>query len=126
MATHNICHVEWPSTDFERTQKFYATLFEWKFSHFGSDYLMFESAGGVSGGFWRETEVKPSSAPLVYVEVAELDPYLKQAVELGGSVENPMGGDAQIQEIPGVGWISILNDADGNRVGLFKSGHAQG
>jgi uncharacterized protein len=125
MANHNICHVEWPSTNFERTKSFYTTLFEWKFSSFGEDYLMFETEGSnIGGGFWKETEVKPGAAPMVYVQVPELEPYLKQVVELGGTVEKLHGGDSEIQEIPGIGWMSILNDPDGNRVGLFKSAHA--
>lgn len=127
MVKHGFCHVEWPTTDFERTTKFYGSLFGWKFTPFGEDYLMFETADSIGGGFYKCADAKPGSGALAYVLVEELEPYLKQAVALGGSVEKMGPANEEIHELQGgMGWISVLHDPDGNRVGLYKGGSAPG
>jgi hypothetical protein len=51
---------------------------------------------------------------VIYVEVEEIEPYLKKAEELGGGVEVPK------TEIPTLGWYAHLKDPDGSLVGLFQ------
>jgi len=116
MAKHAICHVEWGSTDLEKTKNFLAGLFDWKFEPFGEEYLMFRTPEGPGGGLMKTKEVKPGESPSVYIEVDEIDPYLQRAKDLGGDVAVPK------TEIPTMGWYAHLKDPDGNVVGLFQGG----
>lgn len=114
MAKHAFCHIEWSSTDLERSKTFYGGLFAWKFEPWGEDYLTFTAPEGPGGGIMKVKEVSPGASPSVYVEVDEIEPYLNKAKELGGGVAVPK------TEIPKVGWFAHLKDPDGNIVGLFR------
>jgi predicted enzyme related to lactoylglutathione lyase len=116
MAKHTFCHVEWSSTDLERTKNFLNGLFEWKFEPFGDNYLMFSTPEGPGGGIMKSDEVRPTTTPTVYVEVEEIEPYLEKAKNLGGGVAVPK------TEIPTVGWFAHIKDPDGNVVGVFLGG----
>ncbi len=114
MTRHAFCHIEWSSTDLERTKGFFSGLFGWKFQPLGGDYLTFDPPEGPGGGIMKVDEVHPGESPSVYIEVGEIEPYLQRARELGGSVAVPK------TEIPNVGWFAHLKDPDGNIVGLFQ------
>lgn len=115
MAKHTICHVEWSSTDLERTQAFLSGLFDWKFKAWGDKYLLFNTPeGGPDGGIAKVDEVKPGESPVIYIEVDEIEPYIEKAKRLGGEVAVPK------TEIPTVGWYALLKDPDNNIIGLFQ------
>lgn len=116
MVKHAICHIEWSSTDLERTRAFLSGLFDWKFKPFGDDYLTFDTPGGLSGGIMKVDKVQAGESPYIYIEVDEIEPYLERAKELGGGVAVPK------TEISAVGWFAHLTDPDGNIVGIFKGG----
>jgi predicted enzyme related to lactoylglutathione lyase len=114
MAKHSICHVEWSSTDLERTKAFLSGLFDWEFKPWGKEYLMFKPPEGVGGGIMKVDSVQPGRSPAVYIEVEEIEPYLEKAKELGGGVADPK------TEVPGAGWYAHVTDHDGNIWGLFQ------
>lgn len=114
MAKHAICHIEWCSTDLERTKSFLSGLFGWKFEPFGDEYILFEPPEGPGGGIAKVDEVHPGESPSVYVGVDEIEPYLERAKKLGGGVGVPK------KEIPNVGWWALISDPDGNPIGLFQ------
>lgn len=114
MAKHAICHIEWSSTDLERTKSFLSGLFGWKFDSFGEEYILFSAPEGPGGGIAKVDQVRPGESPLVYVEVDEIDSYLERAEELGGGVK------VSKTEIPNTGWWAQLADPDGNAIGLFQ------
>jgi len=113
MHRHAICHIEWSSTDLERTRRFLSGLFHWKIDFWSADCLLFRPPVGVGGAIQRVDAVHPGASPLVYVEVEAIAPYLKRAVELGGKVAQPE------VEVPHTGWMAQVLDPDGNLVGLF-------
>ncbi len=114
MAKHAICHIEWSSTDLERTKSFLSGLFGWKFQPFGEEYVLFSPPEGPGGGIAKVDEVKPGESPSVYVEVDEIEPYLERAKELGGGVR------VRKTEIPNTGWWALITDPDGGPIGLFQ------
>lgn len=114
MGKHGICHVEWSSTDFARTKRFYETLFDWKFQSWGDEYLLFSHPDGIGGGFNKVPAVNTSSTPVVYIQVDEIEPYVSRITELGGTA------DGHIHEVTGAGWLTLFQDPDGNRLGLWK------
>lgn len=110
-----ICHVELHSKDFKGSQKFYETLFGWKFDlTMGDEYLMFNDGSGfVGGGFHKDTPVS-TGAPLVYILTDDLVRSLGDIVKAGGQqVQDKM-------EIPNVGWWGSFKDTQGNVLGLFE------
>lgn len=114
LPKHTICHIEWSSTDLNRSKAFLGGLFGWKFESWGDEYLLFQPPSGVNGGIMKVKKVQPGQSPVVYIEVEEIEPYIKKAKELGGKVAVPK------TEIPNVGWHVHLVDFDGNIVALFQ------
>ena len=59
MGRHlKIDYVEFPSTDLAKTQAFFARVFGWTFTNFGSNYMAFSGAG-IEGGFFSQRAAKP-------------------------------------------------------------------
>jgi hypothetical protein len=114
MPANTICHIEWASTDLEKTKAFLAGLFGWEFTAWGDEYMMFKAHGGVGGGINKVDKVEPGNTPYVYVEVDSIEPYIAKAKELGGAVTVPK------TEIPTIGYMAHLTDPDGGIVGLFE------
>lgn len=111
---HVICHIEWASNNLERSKTFFSGLFDWSLEPWGEGYLVFTPPEGVGGGINKVEKVVAGESPVVYVEVEEIEPYLKKAKALGGGVAVPK------TEIPGMGWFAHVTDPDGNVVGLFQ------
>lgn len=119
---HSICHVEWGTTDLNRTQEFYTALFQWEFMPFEGDanYIMYSPpGGGVGGGFVLMETVTPSQYPAIYIYVNSVEETLTKALSLGGTLINAK------TEIPGMGWFAFFGDLDGNPIGLFEGGGAE-
>ena len=117
MAKHSICHVEWSSTDLNRSKTFYGGLFDWKFEQWNETYALFSAPDGAGGGISKVDRVAPTDATVVYIMVDEIAPYLGRAAELGGGVAVPK------TEIPNMGWFAHLKDPDGNVVGIYQNNH---
>lgn len=110
---NGIVHVEWSSTDLERTKAFFSALFGWEFKQWSDGYLIFSSPDGFSGGIRRVPSVQVGNSPIVYVEVDKIDPYVSQANKIGGKA-------VAKTQIPGLGWIAYIADPDRNLVGLVQ------
>lgn len=119
MANGAICHVEFGSTNLDRSQKFYEGLFGWKFQTFDPKYRLFSAPGNTGGGLMQVEKVEAGNSPFVYVEVDEINNYLGKAKQLGGGVKVPK---TLIHD--NVGWFAQLADPDGNTVGIFQSAPA--
>jgi len=107
------------SADAARARRFYGELFEWSAEADESlgGYALVDTGAGedaVGGG------IGPSRAPgdtgvKIYVRVDDLDGYLKQAVDLGGTTLVPPR-----DLLGGYGRIAVFADPDGNPVGLWQ------
>lgn len=115
MKRNTICHVEWQSTNLDRTRKFLEGLFGWEFKEFGDDYLLFQVSEGPGGGISRVETVKTGESPSVYILVDEINVYEEKVKQTGGNVIVPKS------EIPTIGWFAHVSDPDGNVIGLFQS-----
>jgi predicted enzyme related to lactoylglutathione lyase len=89
-------------------------LFGWEFKAWGDDYMLFDLPEGPDGGIMKVDKVETGKSPYIYIEVDEIESYLKKAKKLGGGVDKPK------TEIPEVGWYAHLTDPDGNIVGIFQ------
>lgn len=118
MAHGQMTHLELPADDAGRARRFYEGLLGWEFSEMPEfpDYFLFsfgaiDSAGGAIG-------IRDQSAPhqlRLYIEVDSIDPLLPKVAELGGKVVEPK------REIPGQGWFAVIDDTEGNQIGLYEN-----
>jgi uncharacterized protein len=71
----NINYIELPSSDFIETNQFFETVFDWKFTAYGEDYLVFNNAG-MDGGFFQSdlqsTSKEGAALIIFYSETLEL------------------------------------------------------
>lgn len=114
MTVQDIVHVEWASTDLERTGDFLSVLFGWHFEPLGDKHLVLKSADRLVVWIHKSDVVTPATFPVVFFEVEEIEPFLKKANELGGDV------NMEKMEIKGYGWFAQVRDQDGNIFGLFQ------
>jgi predicted enzyme related to lactoylglutathione lyase len=114
MEQNKIGHVEWASTDLDRTKDFLSGLFNWNFKTWSEEYYLFSVADGPGGGIMRVDKVDPGNSPVVYVEVDDIESTLGRVEELGGGIAQPK------TEIPDMGWYAHFTDPDGNVIGLYQ------
>ena len=110
-------HLELNTPDLSKAKDFYGALFGWQFLDMdtgpGGIYSTFKPDNGPSGGM-----VALSDAPLgwvTYVGVDDIQAATEKARSLGASIY--VGS----QEIPNLGWMTILADPTGCRIALFQS-----
>jgi len=118
-------HFEIHSSDPERTQTFYRTLFNWKFSSAGPvEYWLIETGPadqpGINGGLLRRRGAPPADGQAVNafvctIDVPSVDATLAQAPAAGGSLAVPR------MALPGIGWLAYLKDPDGNILGVMQA-----
>jgi predicted enzyme related to lactoylglutathione lyase len=118
MAGPAIVHIEFKSSDFERTSDFYAKLFDWKTDRNASgSYMKFDGADGPSGG-WVRADLVQSPGPIAYLTVDDLAAKLDEVESAGGRV--------LVRALPfaGGGEIGLFADPDGNVLGLWQRKNA--
>jgi predicted enzyme related to lactoylglutathione lyase len=111
-----VVHVEFPSQDADRAQRFWEGVGGWSFQDSGMpgiDYRMFQD--GESGGavFPKEGSMADVEGPVLYFGSDDIDADLAKVRELGGEAEDK-------QPIPTVGWFARCKDTEGNPFSLFQ------
>lgn len=115
---NTIVHFEIAGEDPERLGQFYSGLFGWKVTKApmpGMDYWLVETAKpgkGVNGGIMRRTEADERVRN--YVQVENIDRAIQRVRELSGHITTPK------TEVPGVGFIAIALDPQGNPFGFVQ------
>lgn len=109
-----IVHAELPATDLEQCAEFYGNVFDWQFVPYADNYEVFMTPDpkGIGGGF--TTEAPAGSGAVFYIYCADIDSTLDRIEQAGGTRFMPR------TPIPGMGWIALFNDPQGNVVGLFS------
>jgi predicted enzyme related to lactoylglutathione lyase len=101
--------------DGKKLQDFYAQLFDWHVdANNPMDYGMVDAHadGGIGGGI--SADQNGMNRVTIYVQVDDLDAYLKKAESLGGKTVVP------VTEVPGMVTFAMFQDVGGNIVGLVK------
>jgi predicted enzyme related to lactoylglutathione lyase len=106
------------SPDHQRARAFYSQLFDWKVQtdEAMGDYALINTQSGDAsiGGGIGPSQSSADAGVKIYMRVDDLDAYLARAEELGGTRVVPP------TDLPeGYGIFAILNDPDGNPVGLW-------
>lgn len=115
MPHGDITHIDIPVTDMDRAKGFYTTLFGWQIAELPGfeGYPMWQAPNRISGGGLAPRS-EGFTQPRSYVEVDSIDDTLAKARENGGTVV------MEKQPISETSWWAVLQDPDGNTVGLYE------
>jgi len=108
-----VVHFEIGCRDTQKTQEFYAKLFEWKIEAAGPAAMIAPSSPGI-GGHITALGHEPHRYTIFYVDVEDVAACLKKAESLGGKTLVPP------VTIP-MGTFAWMQDPEGNTVGLWKA-----
>src|SRR6266849_5083643 len=108
-----IVHVEIGCGDLAKTQKFYASLFDWKIEQRGPAAMIATGSTAGINGHITALGHEPHHYVTFYVQVDDLQKYIERAAQLGGKTLIPP------QEVPGMGHFAWLADPEGTMVGLW-------
>ena len=111
----DFCFVEIPASDQDAAQRFYGSVFDWKFDPMPDmGFTMIKtSEDGVLGGFGRL--FKEAKGPLVSIMVrGDMSETLAKVKAAGGEV---VVGETVIE---GMGSAALIKDPDGNLIGLSR------
>ena len=78
-------YIELPGPDIPATKTFYSTVFGWRFTDYGPEYVAFE-AQGRNGGFNATLKVVESGGPLVVLYAKKLDEMEAKAKAAGAEI----------------------------------------
>jgi uncharacterized protein len=114
------CHLELASTDVAKAKTFYSDLFNWKISDTdmggGMIYSTFKpSDDSPGGGMVQHPAPGAPSSWLPYVLVDDIHAATQKAAGLGAQVMK------EAQEVPNMGWFSIIIDPTGAALGLWQT-----
>ena len=123
--TGRVVHFELPYDDAERAKAFYANAFGWSINDVpGMPYTMASTvevdesmtpvtAGAINGGM--AARGGPITAPVLTIEVDDIDDALATVGKHGGSVVQDR------QTVGTMGFTGYFADREGNFVGLWQS-----
>jgi predicted enzyme related to lactoylglutathione lyase len=116
MAHGQINHIEIAADDPVRAKRYYEAVAGWEIAEPTSvpDYWLFRFAEGFGGAIGRRG-VSAAQHSRNYLEVDSIEKALEASDANGGTTIEPKN------EIPGVGWFAVVNDSEGNELGLFQS-----
>lgn len=114
-----VFHFEIPVTDMGRAIRFYWAVFGYKLKLEkvdGYEMAFFPrsiGAPGASGALAKGDVYIPSkTGPILYFNVADIDPVLQSAEAYGGKILYPK------KHIGAAGYVGEIEDSEGNRIGL--------
>lgn len=113
-ANGKICYLEIPTTNLDRSVRFYQAVFGWSVRKRGDGSTAFDDGVGEVSGAW--VTGRPSSATpglLLYVMVDSITTTIETIRGHGGRIVQPLGVDAP--EL-----TARFADPDGNVLGLYQ------
>ena len=120
MANGDFCHIQFSSTDIDKTKTFFETIFGWTFQDIPGfeTYAMFQTPNGLGGGVDLGPSAEPPSdqGPILHIETDDIDGTLAKIIENGGRTIVPK--TAISDEF---GHFALFLDNVGNRFGLWSS-----
>jgi predicted enzyme related to lactoylglutathione lyase len=121
---NRVVHFEIPADDTERAKSFYSDAFGWQISSWPDhDYMLVGTVAtdqngqpqepGINGGMLPRQE--PINAPIITIEVPDMDAAIVRVEELGGKVTRGK------QLVGDIGYAAYFVDTEGNTLGLWQS-----
>lgn len=118
-----IVHFEIPADDPDALKAFYGDVFGWQFQTLshpgmpGGEYIAISTRGegggyGIDGGMYKKAI--PGDKPRNYISVTSLGDTVAKVKASGGTVI------VERMAVPGVGYIAIVQDPEGNDTGVIQ------
>lgn len=113
-----VSHFDMSADNPERAMEFYKAVFGWWFEKWEGpfDYWLVmtgePSAPGIDGGLARRTASNASITN--FIDVPNLEECIGKIVSCGGKILQ------EKQTIPGVGYIALFQDTEGNIFGIIQ------
>lgn len=106
-------HLEIPSDDTTKAREFWSGLFGWTFEQYPgpSEYHMTRINEQSGAAISQEPGKR---GPRVYFDIDDINAGVARVKELGGEAADAM-------PVPGMGWFTTCNDAEGNEFGLWQT-----
>ena len=113
---HGIGHIEIPTTNFKKAQKFFGSVFGWTFWEDPDLATVFFRAGAQpNGGFYLVKKMPKKGQVNVYIEVEDIDVKLKEIRKAKGKV--------LVKKTPvrDMGWLAQFATPDGCFLSLWQA-----
>jgi predicted enzyme related to lactoylglutathione lyase len=114
-----IVHIEFPSEDPDRAQRFWGGLFGWEFGDSGMpgmDYRMARTGENSGVAIFPSEERGHAN---YYYATDDIDASSARVRELGGTAESK-------SPVPTHGWFAACTDSEGNAFSLWQADTAAG
>lgn len=120
-----VVHFEIPADDLERARSFYSAAFGWRCDTVPEmDYVLATTTptdsqgapaepGCINGGITKRE--RPVLAPLVTIDVSDIDEALNAVEQLGGKRVQDR------QPVGEMGYTGYFSDTEGNTIGLWQT-----
>jgi len=113
---NELCYVEFYSSDFKGTGKFFSDVFGWQTTPSMNNYLSWSAGDSpLGGGFSSEGVDKQGPHTLAYIHVEDIEAALKAVNEHGGGTVLPK---TKISDE--YGFFAIFTEPGGTAVGLWS------
>jgi len=113
---HGIGHVEIPTTNVKKAQKFFGNIFGWTFQEVPDlDRVLFHTGSAPGGSLLRVKKMPKKGQVNVYIEVEDVAAKLKEIKKAKGKVlvkKTPVGT---------MGWLGQCATPDGCFLSLWQS-----
>lgn len=125
MKRHPVVHFEMPADDKDRVSKFYSEAFGWDMNKLGpemNEYVLATTTetdkegmpttpGAINGGIYQKGEDETIH---FVISVDNLKDHMEVVKKAGGKIKGePM-------DIPGIGKFVMIEDTEGNPVGMLQ------
>ncbi|WP_313438225.1 VOC family protein [Stenotrophomonas sp.] len=88
-AERCIDNIEFNVADIDRSKRFYAQVFGWRYTDYGPAYTEFDD-GRLKGGFVADAPVRSQGGALVILYCADLEGAEQRVLAAGGEVVQPV------------------------------------
>jgi uncharacterized protein len=114
---HGIGHIEIPTTNFKKAQKFFGTVFGWTFRDVPDlEMVSFRAGSQPNGSFYLVKKMPKKGQVNVYIEVEDIDAKLKDIKKAKGKVL------VKKTQVVDMGWWAQFATPDGCYLSLWQSG----
>jgi uncharacterized protein len=113
---HAFGHIEIPTTDLEKSKKFFSTVFGWAFSHFQDiDYTIIHTGKQPNGGLELVKRLPKKGQVIPYIEVEDIDAIIKAIRKAHGKIVT------RKSQVGSMGWRAQFLTPDGVQLALWQS-----
>ena len=113
--TNPVARFEITATDLKGMRTFYGQLFGWDTSNDDQRYSLVRARDGI-GGLILKAEAGLPTFVTVYVEVDDVEQYLKKVEQLGGTIYVP----PTESPVPGEKLFAVFGDPEDNLIGICE------